>query len=156
MASDHSQDQLAKALVDEIVQTLMEEHDQLIDESIRLQAILTEAAEVLRVNFKTVDMAVRENGVSSSDYREAYQQIVAALQFEDIVSQIISHHMERTRVSQTILGRINEVLERALDKKESDSMLGDLRADISARLSSFASSSSVMQENLTVGESELF
>ncbi len=156
--SNHSQDQLVKELVDEVVQTLMEEHDQLVAESERLNNILAEAAATLRGSFRTIDAFLKSHeAVVHNDYRDAYQEIIAALQFEDIVSQILGHHVDRIRVSQAILGRINDVVDRAqIDRAEDSSVLCDLRADITARLNDFPGASSVMQENLAVGESELF
>lgn len=156
----HQQGRLVKELVDEIVQTINLEHDVFLSESTRIKTILAEAAQGLRQNFKVIDGIVREavDQPSEAGYSEAYRSIVATLQFEDIVDQIISHHIERAQKTSSVLEAVSGVLEDSLNDSEMDqeALLSQVRESIGSQLGGIAVSQSVRQQNLASGEVELF
>ena len=162
---NHRQGKLVRELAEEMVHTVRGEYELLAEETGRVNSILAEAASKLRRDFREIDRTVKENAGmefmvrGESEYQEAYRSVVATLQFEDIVSQIVAHQKERAEVTQAILERMSQVLLHTLDSsctEESEEQVQILKHEISACLTRFSVTESVRQQNLEVGETELF
>jgi len=186
-ADDAPRRQLVRELAEEMVRTLRSEYTLLVDESSRVNNILGEAADRLRRNFKQIDRSIRSLGPVDDDpdrtqaYEAAYRDAVAALQFDDIVTQIVAHQIERAEVTRDILERMSCVLFDALDsdgrdgrdsrarpdhdgrdgrdsraRPDHEAIVQELRRELDECLSRFSDTHSVLQQDLSVGDTELF
>ena len=153
-------DRLVSRLMDKTVDTLRVEYDLQLEESARARSMLFEAADILRQNFKDVDEVVRANLAEGSPelekYQSAYRQIIATLQFEDIVTQIIGHQMERAESTSEILVRMEQVLQEVAAGCACEETLNRLQEEIESCLARFSGTESVQQQDLAAGEAELF
>ncbi len=157
--SEPKQQQLVKELSEEIVSTWLAEYDLLLEESVRTRNILFEAAVTLRRAFKNIDAMVRRLGNENLEYQAAYKDIIVTLQFEDIVSQIIGHQVERAQVTRAVLERVSDALTNDIEmdaNNNQESLLIGLRNEIGSCHNRFLNSESVLQEDLLAGDSVLF
>lgn len=157
MAVDHNEAQMTIELIDQVVKALVAENGLFRDDANRIKRLVGEAAETLRVRFKEIDGVVKAGDTAGSDaYQAAYQDIIATLQFEDIVAQIIGHQLERYEIVLTILLQIEENLRNSEDEENTEEVLAGMRQQVDAFLNRLSASESVKQQNLSVGETELF
>lgn len=162
---EYPQDSLVRELAEELVQALHGEYRLLDEEGARLGSLVSEAAEKLRRNFREIDNVVRENVDMEfllnveEDYQDAYRDVVAALQFEDLVCQIVSHQRARAEATRSLLTRMAGALAAVTEPdgwETGESEMRQLRREVNAALAQFPGSSAVRQESLAVGETELF
>ncbi len=159
-ALDHNQAQMTKDLIDQVVKALVAENGLFRDDAKRIKRLVGEAAGTLRNRFKDIDGVVKNLGddanVDSLAYQAAYQEVISTLQFEDIVAQIIGHQMERYEIVLTILLQIEDNLRNSDDEENMEEVLAGMRQQIDTFLTRLSASESVKQQNLAVGETELF
>lgn len=159
-ALDHNQTQMAKDLIDQVVKALVAENGLFRDDSNRIKRLMAEAATTLRARFKDIDGVVSElsenSNIDNLNYQAAYQEVIATLQFEDIVTQIIGHQLERYEIVLTILLQIEETLRNSEDEANMEEALTEMRERIDNFLTRLSASESVKQQNLAVGDTELF
>lgn len=149
----------AKALIGQVVRALVAENSLLRDDSTRIRRLISEAADTLRSRFREIDETIKCSACAdelSRQQRAAYQNIISTLQFEDIVSQVMAHQIERSELSMTILLQIEEQLYSSEDNSDTSSILSTLSGQIESFISRISASESVKQQSLTVGEAELF
>ena len=164
-ADNHSHKKALKHVVNEMLDSAISEYDFSISESTRVNSILAEAAKTLRQNFFTIDSTIRKLASNEEfaekicDYEKAYQQIISTLQFEDIASQIVNQQIEHSRLAQSMLQRMQSAFTALNDEQENDKRT-ELLAALEKEFKSFTTAStqydSVIQKDLTTGESELF
>lgn len=149
----------AKDLICQVVRALVAENSLLRDDLIRVRRLTVQAADTLRSNFRDIDTAVRESESAEklmAENKAAYQEIIAALQFEDIVSQVLAHQLERSELSLTVLMQLEEQLHMVDHSTEYQSLLNRTNDQVEKFLSRLSASESVKQQSLNVGEAELF
>lgn len=156
---NQNQVQLAKELLDRVIKALVAENGLHRDDSMRIKRIIGEAAETLRENFKEVDVIVKSqtnDAVVDLHYNTLLQGIISVLQFEDIVSQIIGHQLERAEITMTMLLQIEQKICEAEGVEDYTETLQGLRDQLDVLLEKLSTGDSVKQQNLSVGEAELF
>ena len=164
-AKDNAHNHALNRVVNEMLHSAISEYDFSISESARVNSILAEAAKTLRQNFFSIDSTMRkltakeEITDSIGEYENAYQQIISTLQFEDIASQIVSQQIKHNRLAQSMLQRMQSSFialndEEQCDKREEH--LAALRIELESFTTASSQYDSVIQKNLTAGDSEIF
>lgn len=149
----------AKDLISQVVRALVAVNSLLRDDLVRVRRLTAEAADTLRSNFRDVDTAIKASECADklmAENKTAYQEIIAALQFEDIVTQVLAHQLERSELSLTVLMQLEEQMHLAQQSTEYESVLNHTGDQIQGFLSKLSASESVKQQSLNVGEAELF
>lgn len=157
MTVDQKEAQMTIELIDQVVKALVAENGLFRDDAKRIKRLVGEAAGTLRTRFMEIDGVLKADGPNGSDsYKAAYQDIIATLQFEDIVAQIIGHQLERYEIVLTILLQIEQNLRNSEDEENLEELLADMRQQVDSFIDRLSASESVKQQNLSVGETELF
>ena len=144
---------LTREVAVEIVPLLLQEYEHVIGDSVRIKDIVNEAAQTLRGTFTSMQAVA--GGSSDQSYRDA----VSALQFDDIVAQIIEHHIERMVITRDVLSDISNLLNSAADKTSDVTLMDEgsrVLRSIRERLEEATRPQSVQQTDLASGEIELF
>lgn len=163
--TEHSQGRLVKNLVTELLQVMECQHEVSLTKMLRVNSIVSEAAESLRSNFILVDKAMQDltkkDNVSNknSSCQKEYRQIITTLQFEDIVSQIICQQIEHGHSTKRLIKQVLNSIDQVEEEYISDhigTLLLSLRQDVKSHLAKNLDWGSVSQQNLAIGETELF
>lgn len=159
------------------IELVLVEQEAALAELVRVEAILSEAATQLRESFTEIDNLISQ-GLSElpddnplvldkdqelsvkSQLSDQYRNSIMALQFEDIVSQIIGHTRARGRGIDEILRNVKRHL-TDLDSAEwnSDNLLRAIetsREDIERFRGKMATTNPVAQGSLKSGSIDLF
>jgi len=160
---------------------VLEEQEAALSELKRMENILNEAAKQLRDSFTEIDNLIGE-GLSGllrdgamaqsgldhdrpvqsikSRLSDQYRSSITALQFEDIVKQIIGHSRTRGQGIDEILRNIKERIESLnlteWNEKALKQAINGSRKDIEVFREKMAATNPVAQESLKTGEIELF
>ena len=159
---------------------VLEEQEAALSELTRMEDILHEAAEELRGSFTEIDKLVAQDlakhsrsistvklddGSESTESIESklskqYRRSITALQFEDIVKQIIGHSKTRGKgideILKNISTRAHQMDTLHLNVEELQRVIEDTRSDIKRFQEKMAATNPVAQKSLDTGDIELF
>lgn len=161
--ADQKPAQPADEVVGRIVESLLNEYSIIRDDSSRIKWLVTEAAETLRSDFLAIDSLVRESGLSGEaleQFNETCRRVISTLQFEDIISQIMEFHLTRAGATIDILNNLYEEVATGEDNHAPvdgvHPLLIRLQQEIEQSNRKHTASESVLQQDLAVGDIELF
>jgi len=157
---------------------VLEEQEAALAELTRMEDILHEAAEELRGSFTEIDKLVAEDldlhsgssvalgqddesaNTFESKLSKQYRRSITALQFEDIVKQIIGHSRTRGKgideILMNISTRAHQLNARNLNVEDLQQVIEATRQDIKRFQERMAATNPVAQESLDAGDIELF
>jgi DNA repair exonuclease SbcCD ATPase subunit len=151
-----------------------------LSELTRMEDILHEASEELRGSFTEIDklfaqdltqqprsnslvkLGEEDNNTDSikSKLSKQYRRSITALQFEDIVKQIIGHSKTRGRgideILKNISSRAHQLDTSRVDLDQLQQAIEDTRSDIRKFQEKMAATNPVIQTSLDSGDIELF
>lgn len=156
---DHRPTQPADELVQKLVETLANEYSIIRDDSSRIKWLVAEAAETLRTDFLAIDQLVRDSGLSGealTQFEETCRRVISTLQFEDIVSQIMEFHLTRAGATLDILNNLRDEPVGEQTVIGIHPLLIRLQEEIESSHKKHTASESVLQQDLAVGDIELF
>ena len=151
-------------VANEILETVIDEMNFMVSESERVNSIILEAAASIRKGFIELNHAndgdeAQGNGENLFQSSDEFQQCISSLQFDDIVSQILTHQIERCSATKAFISSSMTLLED-LSGSDSDEHFLETAAEMKARLKNYRNEStgcsSVSQQNLQSGTTELF
>ncbi len=173
LANIHEYMQLTTDLV-------LKEQEAALSELTRMEEILHEAAEELRGSFTEIDKVVAQDltrhPLSNSPLKldednkpvesiesklsKQYRRSITALQFEDIVKQIIGHSKTRGKgiaeILKNISTRAHQMDSSHLNIEELQRIIEHTRNDIKRFQEKMAATNPVVQKSLETGDIELF
>jgi uncharacterized protein involved in exopolysaccharide biosynthesis len=159
---------------------VLEEQEAALSELTRVEDILHEAAEELRGSFTEIDKLVAQDlaqhpqsdspvklgeennnaGSIESKLSEQYRRSITALQFEDIVKQIIGHSRIRGRgideILKNISTRAHQMDTSRVNLEQLQRVIEDTRSDIKRFQEKMAATNPVAQKSMDTGDIELF
>ncbi len=148
-------DKLADSLAAQLVKRLRDEYEVAAVDSERIASLVGEAASGLRRNLEDLSDTLGKLDLPEDEaetLRATIQRSVILLQFEDMVSQLVAHEVQR----ETDLGAtLASVLDAMQDSAEGDNLAWVVE-QILENLDEAVSSSRVHKSDLTPEEPELF
>ena len=174
---------LLSNLADDLVNLMIREHQNIHQELEQVRQLVGDATRSLTASFDEMNiLAIEQNTVISlalqlnnatneellekcrraeKQYRENQVNIVTALQFDDIVQQLINHAQNRTLNIQEMFKRLGDAMKqlRKLDQKDDPEFISrvlELKQDVENFRVELEKENPVKQTSLTIGKTELF
>ena len=172
------------SLADDLVSLMISEHQNIHQELEHVRQLVGDATRSLTASFDemnilaieqntTVSLALQLNNATNEEllerckraeqqYRDNQVNIVTALQFEDIVQQLMSHAQKRTLGIQDMFKRLNDALQelkKSRSKKDDPEFISRIKAlkqDVAAFRTQLDEENPVRQSSLATGKTELF
>lgn len=170
-------------LADDLVNLMIREHHNIHQELEQVRQLVGDATRSLTASFDAMNiLAIEQNTVISlalqlnnatneellekcrraeKQYRENQVNIVTALQFDDIVQQLMSHAQNRTLNIQEMFKRLGDTMKqlRQLDQKDDPEFIPrvlELKQDVENFRVELEKENPVKQTSLAIGKTELF
>jgi hypothetical protein len=143
----------------EMMGAVIRDYNTYIAESMKVNAIVGEAANSLRVSFKGMNNAANGEGDASVEFQDAFEKVISTLQFEDITSQIIYQLVNHQRLAKSMLYKTQDVLDELMNEsnvEQKEFLTQVLREEFEAFIQNMPKFDSVRQHDMSVGETELF